>query len=167
MSANVDRYWDQYLDSLPTHAARPARYADSFYFGIHPEDAEEILPLVLNGTKTATGSLKWTNEAENKPLPLVGDLSVVTNGHDDPVCIIETVDVQTIPFDEVGESFAYEGGEGDRSLANWRRMYWNYIVHECTRTGRAPSEKAPLVMERFRVVYKEPLRVTQPGQDRG
>ena len=71
MSSSVDRYGYQYLDSLPTHAARPTRYADSFYFGIRPEDAEKISPLVLNGTKTATGSLKWTNEAENKPLPLV------------------------------------------------------------------------------------------------
>ena len=90
---------------------------------------------------------------------------MVTNGHDDPVCIIETVDVQTIPFDEVGETFAYEGGEGDRSLANWRRMYWKYIVHECTRIGRATSEKAPLVMERFRVVYKEPLRQKDRNAD--
>ena len=158
MLNNVDRYWNQYLESLPAQVARPAKYADSFYFGYRPEHAKGISPLVLNGTKTATGSLKWQNEAESKPLPQLGDLSVVTNGHDDPVCIIETVDVQTIPFDEVGENFAYEGGEGDRSLASWRRIYWDYIVHECTRMGRTPSEKAPLVMERFRVVYKEPLR---------
>ena len=160
MPSDVDRYWNQYLDSLPAHVARPAGYADSFYFGYRPEHAQEISPLVLNGTKTATGSLKWKIEAESRPLPQLGDLSVVTNGHDDPVCIIETVDVQTIPYDEVGEDFAYEGGEGDRSLTNWRRMYWNYIVHECARIGRAPSEKEPLVMERFQVVYKEPLRAT-------
>lgn len=160
MPSDVDRYWNQYLDSLPAQAARAARYADSFYFGYSPEHAMEISLLVLNGTKTATGLLKCKREAECKPLPQLGDLSVVTNGHDDPVCIIETVDVQTIPYDEVGEDFAYEGGEGDRSLSNWRRMYWNYIVHECARIGRAPGEKEPLVMERFQVVYKEPLRAT-------
>ena len=160
MPSDVDRYWNQYLDSLPAHVARPAGYADSFYFGYRPEHAQEISPLVLNGTKTATGSLKWKIEAESRPLPQLGDLSVVTNGHDDPVCIIETVDVQTIPFDEVGEDFAYQGGEGDRSLVSWRRIYWDYIVHECARIGRTPSEKEPLVMERFQVVYKEPLRAT-------
>ena len=60
-----------------------------------------------------------------------------------------------IPYNEVGEEFAYEGGEGDRSLADWRRIYWDFIVSECARIDRTPSEKAPLVMERFRVAYSQ------------
>ena len=158
MSSNVDRYWNQFLESLPAEVERPARYADSFYFGTQPERANEISDLVLNGTKTATGSLEWTYEVEGKPMPQPGDLSVVTNGRDDPVCIIETVEVRVIPFDEGVEDFAYEGGEGDRSLADWRRIYWDYIVSKCGRLGGEPSEKAPLVMERFRVIYSERLR---------
>jgi len=38
-------------------------------------------------------------------------------------------------------------------------MYWEYIVSECKRIGREPDVKAPLAMERFRVVYSEPLRI--------
>lgn len=61
-----------------------------------------------------------------------------------------------IPYDVVGEDFAYERGEGDRSLAGWRRIYWGFVVSECARMGRPPSKKGPLVMERFRVVYSQP-----------
>ena len=43
-------------------------------------------------------------------------------------------------------------------MATWRPIYWRYIVSECRRIGRASDPKAPLVMERFTVVYRETLR---------
>lgn len=109
---------------------------------------------MLAGTKTATGSALWSYEANGKRLPEVGDHWVVTAGADDPVCIIETTEVRILPFDEVGADYARDGGEGDRSLASWRDIYWRYLVSEGSRIGREPSPKAPLVMERFRVVYR-------------
>ena len=157
MDSIAERYWDQFLESLPAGSARPAAHAGSFYFGGHPDQAGEIAELVLKGTKTATGSLLWAYQAEGKRLPRLGDFSIVTNGRD-PVCIIETVDVRVVPYDEVDAHWADEGGEGDRSLASWRRIYWDHIVAECRRINRSPSRSVPLVMERFRVVYREPLR---------
>ncbi len=119
--------------------------------------ARDIAQLVLDGTKTATGSVLWSYEADGKRLPAVGDLSVVSAGGDDPVCIIQTTELRIVPFDEVTEDYARDGGEADRSLRSWREMYWKYIVAECRWIDREPSRKAPLVMERFRVVYGEPL----------
>jgi uncharacterized protein YhfF len=52
-----------------------------------------------------------------------------------------------------------DGGEEDRSLESWREIYWEYIERECQRIGVEPNTHAPLVMERFRVVYAEPLRL--------
>jgi uncharacterized protein YhfF len=158
MTTNIERYWNQYLASVPRRQDRPRRYVESFSFGFTPADAREIAPLVLNGTKTATGSVLWSYEADKKPLPVVGDHWIVIVGSDAPVCIIETTQVRIIPFDEVTADDAWAGGEGDRSLANWRDIYWEYITRECQRIGREPNTKAPLVMERFRVVYSEPLR---------
>lgn len=155
--SRVERYWAQFLASLPQGRARRDRYVDAFFFGVDPQRAHEITALVLDGTKTATGALLWSLEAEGKPCPRPGDLSVVTDGSDDPRCIIRTEDVRILPFDEVGEEYARWGGEGDRSLRSWRTMYWDYIESECRRIGRTPHPKAPLVMERFRVVYSEPL----------
>jgi uncharacterized protein YhfF len=153
-TASADRYWAGYVASLPPEQ-RPAQpYVEAFCFGIVPEDAPEIVPLVLAGTKTATGSLLWAYEADGKPLPAAGDHWIVTAGADDPVCIIETTEVRILPFDEVGADWARDGGEGDLSLSFWRDIYSRYIESECRRIGHEPSPKAPLVMERFRVVYR-------------
>lgn len=158
MTTTVNRYWAQFVASLPRETAKPSQDVESFFFGTKPEGAREIAALVLAGTKTATGSVLWAYEADGKPLPQVGDYWIVTGGGDDPVCIIQTTEVRLIPFDEVGEEYARDGGEGDRSLRSWRTMYWDYLSSECARIGREPGEQAPLVMERFTVVYAEALR---------
>jgi len=159
MTTNVERYWNQYLISIPGGQKQPSHYVESFAFGFTPADAREIAQLVLSGTKTATGSVLWSYDADKKPLPIVGDLWIVIAGSDAPVCIIETTEVRIIPFDEVTADYAWEGGEGDRRLESWREIYWEYIERECQRIGFEPNTKAPLVMERFRVVYAEPLRL--------
>lgn len=157
MESRADRYWQQYLASLSGDAEPPPRYLEATGFGFTPEDATEIAKLVLDGTKTATGSFLWSYEADGKPVPGAGDFWIVTDGNGDPVCVVRNTDVAILPFDEVPETYAREGGEGDRTLATWRPMYWRYIVEECARIGREPDPRAPLVLERFTVVYREPL----------
>lgn len=158
MTTKIERYWNAYLDSIPLGENRPCRYVESFSFGFTPADALEIAALVLSGTKTATGSVLQSYEADKKRLPIAGDHWIVIVDRDIPVCIIETTQVRIMPFDEVSEDYAWEGGEGDRSLATWREIYWEYITREYQRIGLEPNAKAPLVMERFRVVYSEPVR---------
>ena len=155
MTSAADRYWQQYLDSLLSGSEKPARYVEAFAFVFTPADASEIAPLVLAGTKSATGSVLWSYEADGKAIPRAGDHWIVVDGERAPVCVIRTTDVAIIPFDEVPERYAREGGEGDRTLETWRPMYWSYIVSACRRIGREPDAKAPLVMERFAVVYRE------------
>jgi uncharacterized protein YhfF len=157
MATNVERYWDQFLNSIPSGKERPKRYLESFSFGFSVADAKQIASLVLAGTKTATGAVLWADEADGRIAPKTGDLSIVTLGGDDPVCVIETTDIRTIPFDEVTEDYAWQGGEGDRSMAAWREIYWSYIERECRRLALEPSAKTPLLMEKFRVVYSAPL----------
>lgn len=158
MTSKADRYWEQSRGLMDRDADPPPRYLEAFSFGFTPADASEIAELVLSGIKTATGSLHWSYEADGKNVPQVGDHSIVIDGQQQPVCIIQTVDVSLIPFDEVPEIYALEGGEEDRTLATWRPMYWQYIESECRRINREPSPLAPLVMERFVVVYREALR---------
>jgi uncharacterized protein YhfF len=157
MATNVERYWEQFLNSIPSGKERPARYLESFGFGFSVADAKEIASLVLAGTKTATGTPLWASQADGRTSPKPGDFSIVTLGGDDPVCVIETTDIRIIPFDEVTEDYAWHGGEGDRSMAGWRALYWSYIERECRRLALEPTPKTPLLMERFRVVYSAPL----------
>ena len=158
VTKNVDLYWEQFLASLPANAQPSAGYSGSDSFGFTEDDARDIAALVLSGTKTATGSLLWSYEADSKRVPRAGDYWIVTKGRDDPACVVQTTEVRVIPFDQVTSDYARDGGEGDLSLEGWRETYWHYIVAECGRIARAPSEQTPLVMERFRVVYRGPLR---------
>ncbi len=158
MSYKADQYWAQFLRSCRSKDKQPAGYAGSFSFGFNATDACEIAELVVNETKTATGSVLWTYEFDDEPVPRRRAYWIVLNGEGTPVCIIQTTDISIIPFDEVPEIYAYQGGEGDRTMATWRPMYWKYICAECARIGREPSKKAPLVMERFKVVYREPFQ---------
>jgi uncharacterized protein YhfF len=156
MATNVERYWEQFLNSMQSDKERPARFGESFAFGFTLPDAKEIAQLVLAGTKTARGSVLWASQADRRPVPIAGDFSIVTLGGDDPVCVIKTTDIRTIPFDEVTADYARDGGEGDRTLAGWREMYGKNIERECQRLAMAPHAKTPLLMERFRVVYAAP-----------
>ena len=102
--------------------------------------------------KNATVSALRSYESEQKLIPQKGDLSIVLDGIGLPVCVIETSEVFVIPFNEVTESFAYEEGEGDRSLAYWRKAHQTFFgrqipVHDCF------DDRMPLVCERFKVVY--------------
>ena len=143
MQSKIDRYWKQFQRSLTPAAERPQKYDSVFYFG-SKQAAQKLATLVIEGTKTASGRVH-----DDEPLWKPGDLSVVTDGRDHPVCITEDTEVKVIPFDEVDERYAYDYGEGDRTLDDWRKGYWDEIVAECARTGWKPTRQRPLFVGGF------------------
>ncbi len=60
------------------------------------------------------------------------------------------------PYDQVDAAFAYEEGEGDRSLAYWREAHRRFFTRTLAVIGREFDETMPLVCERFRVLYRRP-----------
>ena len=129
------------------------RFYEAFGFGDSAALADELGQLVLAGTKRATAGSVWSYESNGKGVPKPGDLSVVTDSHDRPLCIIETVQVDIVPFHAVTEEFAATEGEGDGSLAYWRQAHADYFSRECESAGRPFSTDMLLACERFRVVY--------------
>lgn len=78
---------------------------------------------------------------------------MVTDSNDTPLCIIETVQVDIVPFFAVSEEFAATEGEGDGSLDYWRKAHLDYFTRECERSGRSFNHEMLLACERFRVVH--------------
>lgn len=149
----VQQFWQAYLATLPADSpVRNERYVAE-WFGDNPDLANELAALILDGTKTATCSALWEWEAEGEPLPTVGLKTIVLDGNEKPVCIIETTEVTVTPYQAVDAQFAYEEGEGDRSLAYWREAHWRFFSRSLAAINRQPTEAMPLVCERFRVVY--------------
>ncbi len=116
---------------------------DSFSFGDSPALADELLDLVLVGKKTATC---WAATEGLKRVE-VGKRWIVKDGRGRPRAIIETIELTRRRFLEVDAPFARDEGEGDRSLAFWRRAHAEYF----TRLGQF-AEDMELHCERFRLV---------------
>ncbi|KGN33802.1 hypothetical protein N802_08320 [Knoellia sinensis KCTC 19936] len=139
-----------YMGPSPLESVTPPAWS----FGATPEHADELLDLVLAGTKTATSGALWDYEAEDEPLPEVGTLSIVLDASGTPRALLETTDVQVVPFDEVDEEFARLEGEGDLSLAHWRRVHEEFFT-EVADHDRGFAQDMPVVCEQFRVVYTD------------
>jgi uncharacterized protein YhfF len=151
----VARCWNAFLQLRAAGPERVnCRFYEAFRFGATESSASELAALVVAGVKTATSDLLWALEQAQKPLVQVGCFSVVTDWEQRPVCVIRTTQVRIRAFREVDERFAYDYGEGDRTLEWWKRELWTYYELECRRIGRVATVEMPLVCERFELVHQ-------------
>jgi uncharacterized protein YhfF len=119
----------------------------TFSFGDSPEMADELLALVLAGTKTATcGALRDYPEG-SVDKPVVGRRDVVLDGKGRRAAVIETLEVTVRRFDQIDYTFANDEGEGYRTLTDWRDSHKRYFERN---GGFSPEME--LVCERFRLV---------------
>ena len=116
---------------------------ESFGFGDSPELMDEMLELVLAGTKTANC---WA-ASEGDRGAAVGERWIAKDGQGRPRVVLETTELARRRFGEVDAAFAYDEGEDDRTLADWRAAHTAYF------TGRGEfSPDMELYCERFRLV---------------
>jgi deazaflavin-dependent oxidoreductase (nitroreductase family) len=120
-------------------------------FGDNPEQADRLLGLVLDGTKTATSSALSEYDGDDAPLPREGDLSIVVDGAGHPKALIRTTDVAVVPFGEVSDDFAAAEGEGDRSLEAWRTDHTEFFTRVLGLV--TVPEDFMVVTERFELLY--------------
>jgi uncharacterized protein YhfF len=140
---------ERFVEAARRSTGLPIAHYDAFAFGDGPAMAGELASLVLHGPKRATAGLLAAYEAEGAPIPRAGGYSVVLDGAREPVCVIRTREVTIKPFAEVDAAFAWDEGEGDRSLAYWRQAHDDFF----SRSGFPYSDASPVVLERFDLVY--------------
>lgn len=150
----TSEFWNDYIASLSSGDTSIPDSYEAWHFCNNEESANHLARLVYDGTKQATASLVWSYEAEGESVPCTGDHSVITMWDGTPVCVIKATNIMVLPFDQVPESFAYEEGEGDRSLRYWREVHTHFFTEECNAIGRKPSTDMPVVCESFKVVYR-------------
>jgi len=132
----------------------------TFAFGDTPDLADELLALVLAGVKTATCGALRDFAPGGDVLPQVGRRDIVLDGAGRPAAIIETLEVAIRRFDTVDAAFARDEGEGDRSLASWRREHEAFFARN---GGFSPDME--LVCERFRLAeILDPEGWATPGR---
>jgi uncharacterized protein YhfF len=120
------------------------RSLETFSFGDHPALADELVELVFEGKKRATC---WA-VTEGLKGAAIGKPMVALDGKNRPRVVLKTIELTQRQFDQVDEAFAYDEGEGDRSLAYWREAHKRYF----TRLGLFEPQMM-LWCERFRVEH--------------
>ena len=150
----IEEYWRAFLATLPPDSPLRTKDYIAEKFGDSPELADELAAIILEGTKTATCSALWEWQRDGDPLPEIGMITILLDGSDNPLCILQTTEVTVLPYNQVDAQFAYEEGEGDRSLEYWHQAHWNFFSRSLALFGKKPTQEMPLVCERFQVIHK-------------
>lgn len=148
---HIEAYWEQFLAAHPEHRGKPY-IAEPF--GDNPALADELGNLVLSGLKSATCSAVWNYEAEGEPIPQVGMLWLVLDGRNEPMCVVETIEVTFRKYNDVDADFARAEGEDDLTLESWRAGHKRFSTRTLAPIGKEFTEDMPLVCERFHVIHK-------------
>jgi uncharacterized protein YhfF len=117
---------------------------ERFSFGDSPELATELAVLVLAGKKRATC---WA--ASDDLLTAVGKRMVMLDGAGAARAVIETIELFQKRFCDVDEAFAFDEGEGDRTLSYWRSAHQLYFQRQ-----GVFAQDMLLYCERFRLVER-------------
>src|SRR5688572_20797621 len=146
MTDRAKEYWREFASANPDIKINTPFQA--WFFGNDAEMARELAELVISGTKTATASLNETNVREPENEPIEDGYSVVTNFHGDPMCIIQTTEIRRVQFKDVDADFAFDEGEGDRTLSHWSDVHWRYFSREASEKGLEFNENSMVCCER-------------------
>lgn len=127
----------------------------AFAFGDSPEHADKLLALVVKGDKRATAALLRDFTTGGEPLPKTGNYEICLRGDGTPACVIRLTDVAIKPLSATDEAFAWDEGEGDRSLSYWMDGHVNFFQRYAANEGFEFSTDMETVLQRFEVVWPE------------
>jgi len=151
-NASARNLWGDYLDKHLEHA-----FADApsvVHFCDNEQDANECVELVKKGIKRATSPSLLGLQNRNEPLPKIGDFMVVTNWEGEAQCLVRTTKVTLKPFFAINEDYAQKEGEGDKSLAYWKKVHWDYYTKELEAFERVPRDGMIVVCQEFEMVFR-------------
>jgi uncharacterized protein YhfF len=124
-------------------------------FGDSAELADELLDLIIYGPKRATAASYDEAMLEEESLPVVGELSIVTDGAGRARALLRTTDVRVGPLSSVDKQFAWDEGEDDRTRDSWLRVHHEFFRRYLPTVGLMFDDDMPTVFERFELLHAE------------
>lgn len=147
----LDEYWERFLKE--TNRDPDDRCSGDLFFEAKGFVGTELTALVLAGKKTAIFTSYSTFAIDGEPLPMSGELYLVTDKKNAPVCVIEFENVEIVPYNEVTWEMAKLEGE-DETLEAWREKTKEYLEDEGSIVGFDFTPDIKLVFQKFKVVYR-------------
>lgn len=126
------------------------------YFHTNKEDANRLGELILNRQKQAGSSLYALYEKYNADLPKIGRKQIVTDFDGNALAIIETIKVDTIPFNQISAAYAkLDMGTNSEPLKKWKKAHWDFFEGFMAESGDKPTEDMLIVCEWFETIWPE------------
>lgn len=144
--------WQSFLKENPQLSEETI--FEAWSFGNSAEMADELSNLVLKGQKTGTASAHDCYIYDEEELPEELAYSIILDGSGKARCVIQTISVEVLPFNEVTAEQAFKEGEGDRTLSYWRGVHQTFWEQEFVDYPLTFSEEMLVVYEEFKVIYK-------------
>ena len=156
-SPATEAFWQAFKSA----SGSPAPDYEVAAFGDTPEERDELAALAAAGTKRATASLlrdyDGPGEDAGLALPKVGDLVVLVDGQETPVFIWRSTEITIKPLNQVDASFAWDEGEGARTVESWLADHRAYFGDQARREGFPMRDDIDVVFERFEIVWPPAL----------
>lgn len=118
------------------------------------DNPNALAKLVLEGVKQGTSSAYVMYQYEQADLPSVNDYSVILNQQNEAVCIIKNTKVSALKYKDISEYHAFKEGEGDKTLAYWRKVHLPFFKQELAKIGVNFDEEMLVVYEEFEKVFE-------------
>jgi len=149
-SEAIAAFWAEYCLAAGVPSATPYQ---AWPFGDSPQLAHELVELVLHGPKRATAGLAAWATLHPGDAAVADGYSVVTEFDGTPRCVVRTAWLGQRTLREVDEQFAWDEGEGDRTLADWMDGHRRYFKRVCPSLGIDFSDDIEVQLERFELLY--------------
>ena len=143
-------FWQAFLEQTGTETTDSvSRYT---YFGESEEETVTALEQLLSGEKTAIAHCIPDYLSTRKPMPKIGDYTMVTDFYGNPCCILRAVDVDITPMPEVSAELMRAECPGV-SREEWLSKKQAEYQRLSKGSGFHFHEEIPVLMERVRVVF--------------
>jgi len=148
----IDTFWKRFVKS---HGINNHPCPVAFYFCDNRHDADTCAKLVFAGIKQATAPSQWWFDKHIEALQCICEYFVITNWSGEPQAVIQTTAVMVVPFGQVDAAFAFAEGKGDRSLAEWQRVYRSYYAREMDCAKSEITDDFAVVCHHFRCIFSD------------
>jgi uncharacterized protein YhfF len=153
--AAVAKFWNACIAALPQHNLAGKSYALRC-IGTSPEMNAAILDNIAQGKKVGTFPLPLQLEKLGEKLPQPGDLTIQLKLDGTPRLLVQTTQVDTLPFRALTAEHTAIDGPTVRPLDIWRKIHIPYYTAIMAEYGLPFSEDVPICIEKFSCLHVAP-----------
>lgn len=148
---SLSEYWKKFLDFRGLNEDEIG-FSGEFSFE-KTLTGEQQLFLLLSGKKTAAFSCFESYSINMEPVPMSGEIYIVTNKDGEPRGIIEVTDVSVVPFCEISWELAQRDGEAE-NIEDWHIRQREAFEDEAAICGFEFNEQTKILCQQLRVIFK-------------